>query len=261
MTTKAVHSQTTDNSAAVVGSRSLRVRRVITTRAGGFSTGRYHGLNLSLDVGDNPVTVAHNRERLAEKLHLPLERFVYMEQLQSPHVSVIEATADTRFTAPIPATDAVVTTAPELALVVLTADAVPVLLGDDEAGVIAALHGSPFGIRAGLIANTVDDMQQLGADPHRMHALLGPSATGRNMRVSEAVAADMENRVPHTRSKTPQGQPSVDLRRGIAYQLVQAGLAGVTIDPRCTIEDPAFFSTYREGKTGCQAGVIWRSND
>jgi len=145
MTTKAVHSQTTDNSAAVVGSRSLRVRRVITTRAGGFSTGRYHGLNLSLDVGDNPVTVAHNRERLAEKLHLPLERFVYMEQLQSPHVSVIEATADTRFTAPIPATDAVVTTAPELALVVLTADAVPVLLGDDEAGVIAALH-VPFSV-------------------------------------------------------------------------------------------------------------------
>lgn len=238
----------------------LRVRRVITTRAGGYSTGRYHGLNLSLDVGDNPVTVTRNRERLAEKLQLPIDRFVYMEQLQSPHVTVVEATADSRFTSPIPATDALITTAPDLALVVLTSDAVPVLLGDDEAGVIAAVHGSPLGVRAGLIAATLDTMRDLGAEPHRMHALLGPSATGRRMVVSEAMAADMEAHVPHTRARTATGQPSLDLRRGIAHQLVSAGLAGVTIDPRCTIEDLAFFSTYREQKTGCQASIIWRSS-
>ena len=238
----------------------LRVRRVITTRAGGYSTGRYHGLNLSLDVGDNPVTVTRNRERLAEKLQLPPDRFVYMEQLQSPHVSVVEATADSRYPDPIPATDALVTTAADLALVVLTSDAVPVLLGDDEAGVIAALNGSALGVRAGLVTATLDAMRELGADPHRMHALLGPSATGRKMAVSEAMAEDMEAHVPHTRARTATGQPSLDLRRGIAHQLVAAGLAGVTVDPRCTIEDLAFFSTYREHKTGCQAGVIWRSS-
>lgn len=238
----------------------LRVRRVITTRAGGYSTGRYHGLNLSLEVGDNPVTVTRNREMLADKLGLPPDRFVYMEQLQSPHVSVVDATPDSSFTEPIPATDAVVTTAADLALVVLTADAVPVLLGDDEAGVICALNGSALGVRAGIIPAALAAMQDLGADPHRMHALLGPSATGRNMVVSEEMAADMEAHIPHVRARTVRGQTSLDLRRGIAHQLVQTGFAGVTVDPRCTIEDHAFFSTYREQKTGCQAGVIWRSS-
>ena len=49
----------------------------------------------------------------------------------------------------------------------------------------------------------------------------------------------------------------MDIRAGLAYQLYTKGVSNIDIDPRCTIEDPEFFSHRREGVTGRQAGVIW----
>src|SRR5512133_2774767 len=46
----------------------MRVRRVVTTRAGGRSTGPFARFNLSAGVGDDPLAVAANRRRLADKL-------------------------------------------------------------------------------------------------------------------------------------------------------------------------------------------------
>ncbi len=242
---------------------AVRVRRVITTRAGGQSTGRYHGLNLSLDVGDNPVTVTRNRERLAEQLGLDLNRFVWMEQIAGPHVHVVEEPledVETGVSRPaLENVDAVVTTCVDLPLVVLAADAVPILVGDDEAGVIAAINGSKWGVRAGILANTLEEMVRLGARHDHMHALLGPSATGRNYFVSAAEARDIEAHLPHSTTQHKNGKWVLDLRSGITHYLLEAGLAGVNVDPRCTIEDEAFYSTFREGKTGRQAGIIWRS--
>lgn len=242
---------------------TVRVRRVITARAGGQSTGRFHGLNLSLNVGDNPVTVTRNRERLAENLGLDLNRFVWMDQIEGPHVQVVEelseeiAVGESR--PAIPNVDALVTTCVDMPLVVLTADAVPVLLGDDEAGVIAAINASKWGVRAGILSHTLDKMRELGARIDCMHALLGPSATGRNYLVSASEARDIEAHIPHSTSQNKLGKWMFDLRSGITHYLLQAGIAGVNVDPRCTIEDHAFYSTIREGKTGRQAGIIWRS--
>ena len=42
-----------------------RVRRVVSTRAGGRSRGVYGTFNLSAGVGDDPAAVAANRARLA----------------------------------------------------------------------------------------------------------------------------------------------------------------------------------------------------
>ena len=46
----------------------MRVRRVVTTRAGGRSTGPFARFNLSVGVGDDPVAVAANRRRLTTEL-------------------------------------------------------------------------------------------------------------------------------------------------------------------------------------------------
>ena len=44
----------------------MRVRRVITTRAGGVSKTPYDSFNLGAGVGDDPQAVAANRKRLAD---------------------------------------------------------------------------------------------------------------------------------------------------------------------------------------------------
>ncbi|NDZ70995.1 laccase domain-containing protein, partial [Streptomyces sp. SID10362] len=68
-------------------------------------------------------------------------RIVWMEQIHSRNVTVVTGPVDE----PVPATDALVTTETDLALAVLSADCVPVLLSDDEAGVIAGVHAGRVG--------------------------------------------------------------------------------------------------------------------
>lgn len=229
------------------------VRMVFTARAGGVSASPYDSFNLGSHVGDDPAAVAANRQRLAQALGLPVERFVWMEQLHTNTVTVVDGPSET----PVAATDAIVTTAQQLALCVLVADCVPVLLADHHAGVIAAAHAGRLGARNGIVANTVTAMVELGAMPANIQALLGPAAAGESYEVPQDMADDMEQRLPGSRTRTTKGTPGVDVRAGLIRQLLSLGVTTIDADPRDTITDHAFFSYRRDGDTGRQAGVIW----
>lgn len=230
------------------------VRKIFTNRQGGVSVGKYRSFNLGDHVGDDPAAVAANRRRLAGVLGLPENRLVWMEQIHSNTVTVVTEELVGQI---VPATDAIVTTVPRLALCVVVADCVPVLLSDHQAGVVAAVHAGRPGARNGIVKKTVAQMQQLGANPRNIHALLGPAASGARYEVPEAMAADVEKHLPHSRCRTVQGTVGLDLRAGITRQLLSLGVVAIDCDTRCTIEDKNFFSYRREQKTGRQAGVIW----
>ncbi|WP_407921595.1 peptidoglycan editing factor PgeF [Corynebacterium epidermidicanis] len=232
---------------------SRPVRKVFTTRAGGVSAAPYSSFNLALHVGDDAAAVHANRARLAESIGLPLERLVFMEQLHSNTVTYVkDATIN-----PVPATDALVTDQRDLALVVLTADCVPMLLSDHEAGVVAAVHAGRMGARNGIVAKTVERMVQLGARPNHIHALMGAAASGKNYEVPVNMAQDVEDKLPGSRTTTTKGTCGLDIRAGIIRQLLSLGVEAIDADPRCTITDEEFFSYRREGTTGRQAGVVW----
>ena len=227
------------------------VRMVFTTRNGGVSQQPYGSFNLAEHVGDNAQNVADNRERLARVLEL--EHIQWMEQLHTNTVSVVTETS----TEPLAATDAMVTTVPHLALGVLVADCVPVLLADPQAGVCAAVHAGRMGARNGIVSRTVETMTELGANPNNIQALLGPAASGENYEVPAVMAADVEARLPGSRTRTKKGTAGLDIRAGLVRQLLSLGVTAIEADPRCTIANKEFFSYRREGTTGRQAGVIW----
>lgn len=227
------------------------VRMVFTTRNGGVSQQPYGSFNLAEHVGDNAQNVADNRERLARVLEL--EHIQWMEQLHTNTVSVVTEAS----TEPLAATDAMVTTVPHLALGVLVADCVPVLLADPQAGVCSAVHAGRMGARNGIVARTVETMTELGANPNNIQALLGPAASGENYEVPTAMAADVEARLPGSRTRTKKGTAGLDIRAGLVRQLLSLGVTAIEADPRCTIANKEFFSYRREGTTGRQAGVIW----
>ena len=229
---------------------------VFTSRAGGVSAAPYDSFNLGTHVGDDPADVAANRARLAQILGLPEERFVWMEQLHTNTVTLVDGPS----AAPVEATDALVTRQKDLALCVLVADCTPVLLSDHTAGVIGAAHAGRMGARNGIAKNTVEAMVELGAEPSRIQVLLGPAAAGESYEVPEGMALDVEKHLPGSRTRTKKGTPGIDVRAGLVRQLLSLGVTHIDADPRDTITDKDFFSHRREGVTGRQAGVIWMPN-
>lgn len=229
---------------------------VFTSRAGGVSAAPYDSFNLGAHVGDDPADVAANRARLAQVLGLPEERFVWMEQLHTNTVTLVDGPSAT----PVEATDALVTREKNLALCVLVADCTPVLLSDHTAGVIGAAHAGRMGARNGIAENTVEAMVGLGAEPSRIQVLLGPAAAGESYEVPEGMALDVEKHLPGSRTRTTKGTPGIDVRAGLVRQLLSLGVTHIDADPRDTITDNDFFSHRREGVTGRQAGVIWMPN-
>ena len=232
---------------------TVLIRRVTTTRAGGASLPPFGTFNLGDHVGDDPAAVAANRNRLAAAIGLPSERVVWMNQVHGDHVEFVDGPRVGAFDA----TDALVTTTPRLALAVVTADCVPVLMSDAAAGVRGAAPAGRVGAANGVVLRTLEAMLAAGARAANISVLLGPAVSGPNYEVPQEMAADVEATLPGSRTSTPAGAPALDLRAGIARQLIDAGVTAIDIDPRCTVADRALFSHRRDAPTGRLASLVW----
>lgn len=226
--------------------------RLFTDRFGGASMPPYAELNLAEHVGDDPAAVAENRRIVAGRAALEPHQVVWMQQVHGCTVTTVsEPSAE-----PIPNTDALVTATPGLALAVLVADCVPVLLADETAGIVAAVHAGRRGVASGVVVEAVDAMRDLGARTERISAWLGPAICGTCYEVGPEIADQVTSVVPAAASTSRGGGPALDLRRALSWVLESLGVAEVrTIGP-CTAESAAHFSYRRDGTTGRFAGLI-----
>lgn len=233
--------------------RNARIRRVITTRAGGVSEPPYDSFNLGAHVGDDPAAVKANRKRVATELGLAEADFVWMEQVHGRNVTVVDGPR----TEPVKATDALLTAVPGVAVIALVADCVPVLLADPEAGVVAAVHAGRLGAGAGVVPAALEAMCSAGARINRIEALLGPAICGQCYEVPADMQSDVDKHLPGSACRTRKGTRGLDLRAGLWGQLAEVGVARVGVDPRCTVEDRTLFSHRRDGTTGRLAAITW----
>lgn len=159
-----------------------------------------------------------------------------------------------------PEADALVTDRPGVALAVRVADCVPVLLADPAAGVVGVAHAGRRGMDAGVVAAAVGLMAEVGADPTRTRAVLGPSVCGRCYEVPAAMRDDVASRHPVTASRTWRATPALDVAAGVLEQLARLGVAAEQV-PGCTVEDEALGSVRRSGPDAPRwSGLAWRES-
>lgn len=231
-------------------------RYALTDRFGGVSRPPYDALDLGDHVGDDPAAVSENRRLLALGLGLDPAALVFMQQVHGAGVAVVESALEPG--APVPVADALVTTQSGVGLVVLVADCVPVLLAARRSDVVAVVHAGRRGVTSGVVSATVAAMQDLGARPDRVVAVIGPAVCGSCYEVPVTMADEVAAVVPTARSTTRAGTPGLDLRAGVVAQLLAAGVVTVEVDPWCTVESPDLYSHRRDGVTGRFAGVVVR---
>jgi YfiH family protein len=145
------------------------VRHGFFTRRGGVSEGVYASLNVGQGSRDDPDAVAQNRARAAAAFGVSAERLVTVYQIHSAIAVTASGPLPDR-----PQADAVATSAAGLMCGALAADCAPVLIADPEARVVAAVHAGWRGALGGVVEAAVRAMAELGAEPRRLLAAVGP---------------------------------------------------------------------------------------
>jgi len=223
-----------------------RIRHGFFTREGGVSAGLYASLNCGPGSKDDAALVAENRARAMALLDLQASALVTNYQVHSPDVVVVEAP----FAAgQQPKADALVTNRPGLALGILTADCAPVLLADRKGAVIGAAHAGWRGALGGVLDNTLDAMERLGAKRKAVVAAIGPCIGHRSYEVGPEfpapfLAEDGDNSTFFAEAPRP-GHYLFDLPGYIARRLAKLGVVDVTRVPADTVRDEARFFSYR----------------
>lgn len=147
------------------------IRHGFFTREGGRSEGVYASLNCGPGSSDEPGHVKQNRSSVAEALGVGPSDLVTLYQVHSPMAVIVDRPWEQ---GEAPQADAMVCVNPGIALGILTADCVPVLFAEPQAGVIGAAHAGWKGAVGGVLEATVAAMEELEADVSRIHAVIGP---------------------------------------------------------------------------------------
>jgi YfiH family protein len=216
-----------------------------TTRQGGVSQGRHATLNLGERWGDDPEAVAENLRRVATAGGFVPGDLVRVRQVHGATVlAAHEASEDSEADAlwlhrDHPSRDRVVS--------VMTADCVPILLCDQQATVVAAIHSGWRGTVANIAARTVEILREAGADPRDLLAAIGPCIELDAFEVGDEVAEQFADRFV---ARAGYAKPHVDLVACVRAQLEDAGIPANQIERvgACThASSDLYFSVRRDG--------------
>jgi YfiH family protein len=237
----------------------VRVKALMTTRAGGVSRAPFDSFNTATHVGDDPAAVAENRRLLRQGL--PSEP-LWLNQVHGNGVARFEGDSDGT---QVPDADASVAFQPGQVCVVQTADCLPVLFCDEACSVVAAAHAGWRGLAGGVLEETV---RAMGVAPDRilvwLGAAIGPDAfeVGEEVReafISQHALAGVAFRpaLPGTLDEAPR-KWLADIYALARIRLAAMGMERVYGGGLCSYADSnRFYSYRRDGRTGRMAAVIW----
>lgn len=225
------------------------VRSLQTTRHGGVSRAPYDSLNLGDHVGDNPLAVAQNRQRLNRLM--PSEP-VWLEQVHGTQVVNADLASCK------PRGDAAVARSPGSVCVVMTADCLPVLLCDASGSVVGAAHAGWRGLCDGVIEATV---QAMNTPAEKLLAWLGPAISQPAFEVGAEVRAAFIAKDAQAASafvSGVDGKWQADIYHLAHLRLQALGVTQIYGGQYCTYhEAEQFFSYRRDGVTGRMGAFIW----
>jgi YfiH family protein len=229
----------------VIKSRALGdIAHGFLGRIGGVSSGIYAGLNCSLGSDDLRENVMENRRRAVAAV-MPEAALARVYQIHSPDVITVTGPIDQDNP---PKADALVTDRPNILLGVQTADCVPVLFADRDAGVVGAAHSGWKGAFTGVNESTIAAMEALGAKRDRMKCAIGPCIAQKSYEVDAGfferfVEADVENARFFRDGRARHYQ--FDIEGYVAARLAAAGITTVECLGQDTYSQPDRFFSFR----------------
>jgi polyphenol oxidase len=230
------------------------------TRQGGVSRPPFDTLNLGQSVGDEPAAVEENRRRFFGAFGIEAGKVVRVWQAHGNGVVHVDQELAGRPGFPSCLMDergkfdALITRLPGVALVVSTADCLPILIHDPVRRAVAAVHAGWRGTAKRIPARALDAMREAyGTDPADCRAAIGPGIRGCCFEVDAAVKDAMASAPAHWERCAKANRPGhwlLDLAEVNRAVLEAAGVRADRIEDvgLCTSRRNDLFFSHRADK-------------
>jgi len=246
------------------------VINIVTTREGGRGSGEFAALNLALHVGEDPDVTLENRALVAMGMGFEPESLTVAEQVHGSVIAAVSTAERGRgavFTDDaISATDAMITNAPDVPLMILVADCVAISLYDPRHRAIGLVHAGWRGTLGRIAEKAVAQMKQTyQTEPADLLVGLSPAISPGEYEVGDEVhdafvEAFGRREARRFIQEDMNGVCYLDLWTANARQLEGAGVkpAQIANSEICTVLDPKRFYSHRRdaGRTGRFAAVM-----
>lgn len=247
------------------------IGHAFSTRQGGVSRPPFHTLNLGTAVPDDRAAIRENRRRFFDALGLDPSRIVRVWQVHGDEVLVVDGALAQRTNFPRLLLDehyrydAMVTDREGLALVITTADCLPIFIADPVRRAVAAVHAGWRSTLKGIAAKGLATLVRVyGSRPADCVAAIGPGILGCCFEVDEPVMGPLRAAVPDWEACVRPSRPGhwlLDLAALNARFLTEGGLPpGATHQTGlCTACRTDLFYSYRAEKpvTGRMMSALW----
>ncbi|WP_291359067.1 MULTISPECIES: peptidoglycan editing factor PgeF [Acinetobacter] len=212
------------------------------------------GFNLALHVNDDAARVQKHRIQLLKDFQpFGVDKITWMTQTHSTICHTINEQMP--FKALVG--DGLVTQRKAHALMMMTADCLPVVLGNAEGTEVANLHAGWRGLAGGIVENTIAAMQSKPT-----WAWLGAAISQPCFEIGSEVKEAFCSKYPELDSAFQAGEQAgkyyADLYAIARYILQQQGVETVLGGDQCSYRQAdEYFSYRREAKTGRMATFVF----
>lgn len=235
---------------------ALGVVHGMSNRLGGISEKPYDSLNLGLMADrENPDRTLENRRRFFQAVGVSMDHLATYRQVHSDRVEKVKTPGIHAEGA-----DGVITQTPNVVLMALAADCVPVLIADPVQKALGVVHSGWRGTSAGISVRAVEKMvREYGSNPKDLWIGIGPSIGECCYEVSREVYEETWKSVDLKRQAKIE-HPHLDLWKVIKQQMLISAVPErqILISGHCTCCENERFFSHRAGDGGrCALIASW----
>lgn len=151
-----------------------------------------------------------------------------------------------------PKYDALITTTPALNLFIVVADCLPIIIFDEQLGILSLIHSSWDNTDKQIVKKILNEFREKGSNPKNIKVVIGPGIQKDSLIYDENIFNKIDSDWGEYIKKIDKEKYSIDNTGYTKQQLIESGVSSNNIEviDIDTVKDERYFSHVRDYRNG-----------